>query len=237
MSTEDLAATDELDVVIVGAGLAGAEAAFELRERGHLGRITLIGKESFPPYSRPPLSKTYLKGEGVPDVLWIRPQSAYEQQRIELILGVQVTEVDRGGRMVHLSNGKSRHFERLILAVGGEANALKLAGADLPGVCVLKSLQDAEKLRHLLSPSAQVVVIGGGFVGMEFAATARTLGCQVVVLESQQMILSRALAPEISEHLRAEHRNRGVEILTEVAVARIEDLKGRKSVVLQDGRI
>jgi 3-phenylpropionate/trans-cinnamate dioxygenase ferredoxin reductase subunit len=223
------------NIVIVGAGLAGAEAAFALRECGHTGRILMIGRENWLPYDRPPLSKSYLKGDLARERLWLRPQNLYKDNGIELLLGNDVTSIDRTARCLYLDTGSVISYDRLLLATGGEARMLAIPGAHLNGVCTLKSLDDADQLRAKLERNNSVVIIGGGYLGMEFAATACQAGCKVTVLESQAMLLSRTLSAEIARYLRAEHEKRGVCVMTQVGVERIEGDDCAKTVVLTNG--
>ena len=222
-------------IVIVGAGLAGAEAAFALREHGFAGRIVVVGKETCPPYERPPLSKSYLKGDLPRDRLWLRPAQLYAEQDIELRLGTEVTAIDRAQRCVHLDKGAVLGYDQLLLATGGEARRLTIPGSELDGVCELKTLDDADRLRACLVAQRSIVIIGGGYVGMEFAATARQAGCEVTVLEAQAMVLSRSLSAVIARHLQTEHEKRGVRILTRSSVSRIEGDAHVNAVVLADG--
>jgi len=227
--------TTNSTIVIVGAGLAGAEAAFALREGGHKGRIVMIGREAWPPYERPPLSKSFLKGDLTRERLWLRPAKSYAEENIELQLSTEVTAIDRAQRCVRLGTGAVLGYDKLLLTTGGEARRLTIPGAELDGVCELKSLDDADRLRAGLTEGRAVVIIGGGYVGMEFAATACQAGCRVTVLESQGRVLSRSLSVEISQYLQAEHEKRGVQILTRASVARIEGDVRVSAVVLADG--
>jgi 3-phenylpropionate/trans-cinnamate dioxygenase ferredoxin reductase subunit len=222
-------------IAIIGAGLAGVEAAFSLREFGFCGSIVLIGREPYPPYDRPPLSKAYLKGLLPRERIWLRPMTSYVQQGIELRLGAQVTTVDRELRHIHLAGGEILSYDQLLLCTGGEPRRLSIPGSDLEGVVELKTLDDAELLRNRLHAGTSVVVIGGGYVGMEFAATARQAGCSVAVLESQQRILSRTLPTIISQHLQQIHEMHGVQVLTGVSIECIEGDSQVRCVVLSDG--
>lgn len=222
-------------IVIVGAGLAGAEAAFALRDGGHEGRIVMIGREAWPPYERPPLSKSFLQGDLARDRLWLRPAKSYTEQHIELQLGAEVTAIERARRCVRLGTGEVLGYDKLLLATGGEARRLTMPGAELDGVCKLKSLDDAVCLRGRLVEGRSVVIIGGGYVGMEFAATACRAGCEVTVLESQALVLSRSLPAVIARYLQGEHDKRGVRVLTQSSVARIEGDERVTAVVLADG--
>lgn len=226
--------TDSI-IVIVGAGLAGAEAGFALREYGYEGRIVVIGREAWPPYARPPLSKSFLKGDLARDRLWLRPAKSYTEENIELQLGTEVTAINRAQRCVSLNTGAVLGYDKLLLTMGGEARRLKIPGVAIDGVCELKSLDDADRLSADLVEGRSVVIIGGGYVGMEFAATARQAGCEVTVLESQARVLSRALSAVIARYVQGEHEKRGVCVLTQSSVARIEGGERVNAVVLADG--
>lgn len=228
--------TSDSSIVIVGAGLAGAEAAFALREFGYAGRIVVIGRETWPPYERPPLSKSYLMGDLARDRLWLRPAQLYAEQNIELCLGTEVTEIDRAQRCVYLGKGAMLGYDKLLLATGGEARRLTIPGSELNGVCELKTLDDTDRLRDYLVEGRPIVIIGGGYVGMEFAATARQAGCEVTVLENQSMVLSRSLSPVVARYLQGEHEKRGVRVLTRASVTHIEGEQRVSAVVLADGR-
>lgn len=223
-------------IVIVGAGLAGCEAAFALREYGHEGRIVLVGREPWPPYERPPLSKDYLK-EGRPrEGLWLRPMASYGEQGIDLLSGVSVVEIDRQGHRVLLDDGSAVEYGQLLLAVGGQPRRLAMSGTNLDGVVQLMDLDEADKLRSRLASRPALVVIGAGYVGMEVAATARLSGCEVTVLECQPSIMSRSLSPAIAGFLESEFERRGVRVLKGVQVAQIDGAGEVQSVTLKDGR-
>lgn len=222
-------------IVIVGAGLAGVEAAFALREYGYAGRIVVIGKETWAPYERPPLSKSYLKGDLARDRLWLRPEHLYAEHNIELYLGTKVTAIDRSQRCVYLDKGTVLVYDQLLLATGGEARRLTIPGSELNGVCELKTLDDVDRMRAYLVEGRSIVIIGGGYVGMEFAATARQAGCEVTVLEAQDVVLSRSLSAVISRHLQTEHEKRGVRVLTRSSATQIEGGASVNAVVLADG--
>lgn len=223
-------------IAIVGGGLAGCEAAFALREYGHQGRIVLVGREPWPPYERPPLSKEYLKEQRPREGLWLRPMASYREQSIDLLSGVSVVKLDRHGHQVILNDGRAVEYDRLLLAVGGMPRRLAIAGANLDGVVQLKDLDDADNLRSRLACRPALVVIGAGYVGMEVAATARLLGCEVTVLECQSSILSRSLSPAVSGFLASAFERRGVRIKTGVQVAHIDGVGSVQSVTLEDGR-
>lgn len=223
-------------VVIVGNGVAGVEAAYALREFGHDGPLTLLGREPHPPYERPPLSKAYLGHSPTREKLWLRPAGAYDEERIDLRIGVEVLAIDRAARQLHLHGGGTLAYDQLLLATGGEPRALTLPGAQLPGIVSLKTLDDADRLRPRLLPGAPVVVIGGGYIGMELAATACQAGCKVTVVESQPRVLVRSLPAAIAEHLQRQHQARGVRFVLGAQVAALEGERQVRAVRLADGQ-
>lgn len=222
-------------VVVVGAGQGGTETAAALRSRGFAGRITLIGTEDGLPYQRPPLSKGYLAGTTSPDELPLRPASFFEDQDIELITGTSVTEADLAGHRVTLSAGTatmaatSIPYDRLVLATGARPRRLPLPGTGLDGVHTLRDLRDADALRAALregaGTGAHLLIVGGGFLGLELASTARLLGLEVTVVEAGPRVMERATTEALSGRLTAEHRARGTRILVrrEVTAFRGDD--------------
>src|SRR5205085_2746014 len=169
-------------VLIVGAGHAGFQVAASLRQHGFGGRIALINDEAHLPYQRPPLSKAYLKGTGGPDSLMFRPDKFYRDQNIDLIVD-HATSIDRQARKVALASGASLDYGHLVFATGARNRLLDIPNANLEGVRYLRILDESEALRHLIAPGQRVVVIGTGFIGLEFAATARAKGLEVAVVE------------------------------------------------------
>jgi 3-phenylpropionate/trans-cinnamate dioxygenase ferredoxin reductase subunit len=223
-------------VIIVGAGLAGAETALALRQFGYQGKICVIGRERWLPYERPPLSKAFLKDTArSPQSLFIRPQTVYDEHAIDMMTGIEVKWVDRDARRLILSQGDPIDYEKLVLATGGEARMVDVPGATLAGVHTLKSIDDVIALSPHLRAQRKIVIIGGGFVGMEFAATARSLGCPVTVLETQDRVLARSLSPVVSRYLESAHRRHGVVLRTGVSVQRIEGIDCVRGVTLGDG--
>ncbi|WP_296168613.1 FAD-dependent oxidoreductase [uncultured Brevundimonas sp.] len=220
-------------VVIIGAGHAGGTAAALLRQYGFEGQIVLAGSETVPPYQRPPLSKAWLKGHAERDDLLLRPDSFYVEQDIALRLGVTATTVDRAGRYVVFSDGTTESYDALILATGSVARKLAIPGADRPELIELRTLEDAERLKAALGPGKRLAVVGGGYVGLEAAASARALGAEVVVIERMERVLARVASETLSTFFTAWHRARGVEILTGAEVTAFEDAFLR----LADGRL
>src|SRR6185437_13945518 len=177
-------------VVIVGAGHAGGTAAALLRQYGFAGHVTLVGEEPIPPYQRPPLSNAWLKGEADADALTLKPESFYAEHDIDLRMGVCVTAIDRAARTVTLDDGRSLAYDIMIIATGARARTLPIPGADLDGVLSLRSAANAEALKAALGPGKRMAVIGGGYIGLEAAASGRALGAEVVVLEREANILA-----------------------------------------------
>lgn len=227
---------DQPRIVIAGAGHAGGSAAAFLRQYGWKGGITLVGEEPNAPYQRPPLSKAWLKGEATAESLALRPARFYAQQNIELRLGTRVTGLDRAAKQVTLSDGGTLPYDRLILALGARPRALPLPGADLAGVLALRGTADADALQAALRPGTRLAVIGGGYIGLEVAASARALGAEAVVIEREARVLARVAGGTLSAFLEREHRARGVEIVTGAQVRAIEGADGvARAVLLADG--
>ena len=196
-------------VLIVGAGHAGFQVAASLRQHGFAERICLINDEAHLPYQRPPLSKAYLKGEGRPDSLMFRPDKFYRDQNIELIADRAVS-VDRGARKLKLASGASLDYWHLVLATGARNRLLDIPNAGLEDVRYLRTLDESEALRQRIASGQRVVVIGAGFIGLEFAATARAKGLEVDVVELGARVMARAVTAEISEYFQAKAHARPV---------------------------
>src|SRR5437868_8428959 len=223
-------------VLIVGAGHAGFQVAASLRQHGFGGRIALINDEAHLPYQRPPLSKAYLKGTGGPDSLMFRPDKFYRDQNIELITDRAIA-IDRGARKLDLASASSLDYGHLVLATGARNRLLDIPNANLPDVRYLRILDDSEDLRRRIASSKHVVVIGAGFIGLEFAATARIKGLEVDVVELASRVMARAVTAEVSEYFQARHRAAGIRIHLGVQVTSIEAERGKVSgVSLSDGR-
>ncbi|CAN7283913.1 NAD(P)/FAD-dependent oxidoreductase [Brevundimonas sp. LjRoot202] len=220
-------------VVIIGAGHAGGTAAALLRQYGFEGPILLAGEEGAAPYQRPPLSKAWLKGETDLEGLLLRPESFYAEHDIELRTGVTATAVDPAARTVSFADGTMERYDALILATGSTARKLALPGADRPDLLELRTLADAEKLKAALGPGRRLAVVGGGYVGLEAAASARALGAAAVVIERMDRVLARVASQTLSDFFTRYHRDHGVEVLTSAEVTGFED----GGVRLGDGRL
>ncbi|MBA2400296.1 MAG: FAD-dependent oxidoreductase [Bradyrhizobium sp.] len=223
-------------VVIVGAGHAGFQVAASLRQHGLAGRIALLNDEGHLPYQRPPLSKAYLKGTGGPDSLMFRPEKFFSDQKIDLISD-RVVSIDRSAHKVLLGSGSSLDYGHLVLATGARNRLLDIPNANLEGVRYLRTLDESEALRHRIGSGQRVVVIGAGFIGLEFAATARGKGLEVDVVELGTRVMARAVTAEISEFFQSSHTVAGIRIHLGVQVTSIESEGGNVTgVSLSDGR-
>ena len=205
--------TDHADVVIVGTGHGGAQAAIALRQHGHDGSILMIGRDNAPPYERPPLSKEYLAGDKGFERIMIRPEKFWADKDIGLRLGAGVTAIDPAAHRVTLSDGGHVTYRKLIWSGGGDPRRLPVPGAVLPGVFYVRDKADADAMMAALAGGAKrAVVIGGGYIGLEAAAVLRKLGCEVVLVETLPRLLARVAGEDLSEFYAAEHRRQGVDV-------------------------
>ena len=234
---------DHADVVIVGAGHGGAQAALALRQQGFAGSIVMIGREPEPPYERPPLSKEYLAREKPFERLYIRPPQLWADKQVTLRLSTSVTALDPAARTVALDDGDTLGFGSLIWATGGDPRRLACEGAHLVGIHAVRTRADVDRLIAEIDAGARrVVVIGGGYIGLEAAAVLTKLGLAVTLLEALPRVLARVAGEELSAFYEAEHRAHGVDLRTEVMVECIEggasDGGGKVSGVrLADGQV
>jgi 3-phenylpropionate/trans-cinnamate dioxygenase ferredoxin reductase subunit len=221
--------------VIVGANLAGGRAAETLRDEGFAGRVVLIGAEPDRPYERPPLSKEFLRGDLPEEKVYLRPATYYDEQRIELRLGVRALRLRPDEPVVELSDGEALRYDRLLIATGATPRRLRVPGADLPGVHYLRTLRDAREIGDLLRRRPRLVVVGAGFIGAEVAATARTLGCDVTLLELLPVPLGKALGEEVGRVYAALHTSHGVDLRTNEEVAAFRGAGRVEEVVTASG--
>jgi 3-phenylpropionate/trans-cinnamate dioxygenase ferredoxin reductase subunit len=228
--------TTQPSFIIVGGGLAGAIAAQTLREEGFDGRITLLGEEPHRPYERPPLSKEYLQGKADRDSIFAHPEPWYAEHAVELRLGTAVTSFDPAARTVTTATGVQLGYDKLLLTTGSTPRRLSVPGADLDGVHYLRNVDDSERINAGFARAQRVVIIGAGWIGLETAAAARNAGLDVTLLEHAELPLLRVLGPETAPIFADLHRDHGVDLRCQVAVA---ELTGRKGVVtgviLSDG--
>jgi 3-phenylpropionate/trans-cinnamate dioxygenase ferredoxin reductase subunit len=228
--------TTEPNVIIVGGGLAGAIAAQTLREEGFDRRITLLGEESNRPYERPPLSKDYLQGNTDRDSIFVHPESWYANHAVELRLGAAVTSLDPALRTVTTATGVQLGYDKLLLATGSTPRRVSVPGADFDGVRYLRSVEDSERIKAGFARAQRVAIIGAGWIGLETAAAARNAGLDVTLLEAGELPLLRVLGPEVAPIFADLHRDHGVDLRCQVAVAELTGRNGAVTgVILRDG--
>lgn len=223
------------DIVIVGAGQAGAQVAQSLRQGGFEGPIRLIGDEQHPPYQRPPLSKKFLAGEVGPEGLWLRPPAFFTTNRIDHIPSTRVSDIDRKAKRLRLANGDTLAYGKLVLATGTTARQLPFEGAERAGVVSLRTIADADLIRARLGECQRLVIIGAGYIGLEVAAIARAMGKDVCVLEAQDRPMKRVVSQTVSDFFTALHKEHGVDLRLETGVAALEGGAAVDAVRLEDG--
>jgi 3-phenylpropionate/trans-cinnamate dioxygenase ferredoxin reductase subunit len=222
-------------VLVIGAGQAAAQLAISLRAGGFAGPITVIGDEPFLPYQRPPLSKKFLAERPAPDSLFLRPAPFWSERGIEFMLGIAVAKVNLRDRKATLADGRTIAFQTLVFATGTCARRLPLPGADLPGVFLLRSIGDVQRLRPALDDARRVAVLGGGYIGLETAAVMRGEARDVTVVEAEERVLKRVTAPPVAKFFDTLHRERGVNICTRARVAAITGEGRASGLRLADG--
>jgi 3-phenylpropionate/trans-cinnamate dioxygenase ferredoxin reductase subunit len=224
-------------VAIIGAGQAGFQAGASLRDAGFAGRVILIGDEPVLPYQRPPLSKSYLAGQSGADDLWLRPAEFYAKHQIDLVCGDAVTAIDRGQRCLHLASGIEFSWDHLVFATGAGCRPLAVPGAELDGVLTLRTLADADALRQRLEQAREVVVVGAGFIGLEFASVALARGTLVHIIEVTRQPMGRVVSMPVSRFFTEAHIGWGAEVALGTGVVRILGAAGRVTgVETSDGR-
>jgi len=209
-------------VVIIGAGQAGVQTAFSLRDMGYSGEITLINGENFLPYQRPPLSKSYLKNSVTDDNLLFRNEQLYENKKIRLLPKSKVTKVNRHSNSVSLETGVDLPFGKLVFATGARNRILPINGVQLKNVFQLRDLDDAKRLRLELQKKPKIAVIGGGFIGLEFASIAKELGAQVSIIEAASRVMERAVCPTLSTYVQKTHSANDIDILLDQKIVAID---------------
>lgn len=230
---------DSADIVIVGTGHGGAQAAIALRQQGHEGSILMLGRDAYPPYERPPLSKEYLAGDKPFERIMIRPEKFWSDKGIEIRLGAMVSDIDWMAHEVVLSDGARIGYRKLIWAGGGDPRRLSCPGANLKGVHAVRDRRDVDMIMAQLESGARrFVVIGGGYIGLEAAAVLRKLDCEVTLLEALPRVLARVAGEELSRFIESEHRAHGVDVRLETAVEAIEGEDSQVTgVKLADGEV
>ncbi|HLQ73536.1 MAG TPA: FAD-dependent oxidoreductase [Bacillota bacterium] len=223
-------------IVVIGAGIAGFNAVKELRRIGYDKSITLIDESPDLPYDRPPMSKEYLRGEMSDEEILLEPASFYEENDIELLLGKAVVDIDIDGKKVVFDSGKKVSWDKLLITTGSKVRKLtNISGCDLNGIHYLKNIDDAQLLREQVKDFKKLVIVGGGFIGLEVAASCREMGIDVTVLEAAQTPLSRVLGPEMGEIIAGVHREKGVHLMTEQIVNEFQGTDKVEAVVTKNG--
>jgi 3-phenylpropionate/trans-cinnamate dioxygenase ferredoxin reductase component len=225
-------------IVIVGAGQAAVQAIDTLRRKGFTGKLALVGEEPWLPYQRPPLSKKYLSGALERERLMVRPAQFYTDQSVQTYLGRRVEEISRGDQRVRLDDGTTLAYDALLLTTGSRPRKLAAPGADLAGVHYLRNIADVERIRADFGSGKRLVIIGGGYIGLEVAATARELGLDVTVLEMADRVMNRVTCSEISSFYEKEHARHGVRIICNAkvrALAGDPHSKQVRAVLTEDG--
>jgi 3-phenylpropionate/trans-cinnamate dioxygenase ferredoxin reductase subunit len=225
----------EQTFIIVGASLAGAKAAEELRNEGFDGALILVGAEHERPYERPPLTKDYLRGESPRDKTYVHEERFYAEHDIELLTGTAVSALDPAGARITLDDGRELRYDRLLLATGAEPRKISIPGADLDGVYYLRTLDDCDALRERLEGGPAVVVIGAGWIGAEFAASARQRGAEVTMIEPLSVPLERVLGPELGAFYRDVHDGHGVRLRLGSGVEALEGDRAVRQAKTSDG--
>jgi len=232
---ETLRMTEPASVVIVGAGQAGGEIAVELRKLGYAGRVLILGEEPQVPYKRPPLSKAYFAGTVSAESLSMMQPANLEKANIEFRGNARVLRIDRAARQLELADGSRLAYAKLALTTGGRARLLALPGATAGNVFPLRTIADVDAIRARCAPGKRLLIVGGGFIGLETAAVATKLGLQVTVLEGLPRVLARVTVPEVSTFFERVHREAGVDLRTSVQIERFEGAPEVSAVVLGDG--
>jgi 3-phenylpropionate/trans-cinnamate dioxygenase ferredoxin reductase subunit len=232
VSSDQHVVSGDYDVLIAGAGHAGAQAAALLRQGKFAGRIGLLGDEIYPPYERPPLSKEYMAGEKRFEHILIRPESFWNERQVDLLLGRRVLQVEPHSHRVVLADGRTLSYGRLIWATGGAARTLTCSGAEVQGVHSIRTRADVDAIMAKLENIRHVVIIGGGYIGLEAAAVLNRLGKTVTLLEALDRVLARVAGVELSRFYEQEHRSHGVDVRTLAAVDCIEARDGKACGVL-----
>jgi 3-phenylpropionate/trans-cinnamate dioxygenase ferredoxin reductase subunit len=210
------------NIVIIGAGQAGAQAVQSLRADGFTGPIAMVGEEDFPPYQRPPLSKAYLLGSFERARLFLKADNYYPEAGCELILNTQAKAIRRGERSVELTDGRKLLYSKLLLTTGARVRRLRCPGADLAGVHYLKTIADVDGLQEAFAPGKRIAIVGGGYIGLEVAAVGAKRGLDVTVFEAMDRLMARAVSPVLSDFYAAEHQKAGVKLKLQTGVEAIE---------------
>jgi len=226
-----------MSVVIIGAGQAAAQLVASLRQGGFTGAIRMIGDEPYAPYQRPPLSKKFLSERPAPETLYFRAENFWREQGVTLDFGASVAAIDRAAHRVTFADGREAAYDTLVLATGTRARDLAVPGADLPGVFSLRKIDDVRRLRAPLDAARRVVIVGGGYIGLEVAAVVRGEGRDVTVLEAEERVMKRVTSPVISTFMQNFHGRRGVDVRLGARLAAVEGEGRVRQVRLADGAV
>ncbi len=225
-----------IQVLVIGAGHAAGQLAVSLRQSGFDGPITIVGEESIPPYQRPPLSKKYLSGELESDRLLVKPLQFYADNDIQLVLGRTVVAIDRDAKTASLDDGSTLNWDKLVIATGSRVRTLNVPGSDLAGIHYLRTTRDVDAIREEFAPDKRLIIVGGGYIGLEVAAIAVKAGLEVHLVEQTPRLLSRVASAEISDFYEHVHRDAGVDIHTHCEVLSFVGDQHISAVSLSDGR-
>jgi 3-phenylpropionate/trans-cinnamate dioxygenase ferredoxin reductase subunit len=229
---------EAIDYLIVGGGVAGGHAVFEIRKHDKSGTILVVNEEDQLPYDRPPLSKEYLAGKKKRRELFFRADSYYPRNRVEVLRKHRVTSIDPSHRNITLDDGREILYRSLLLATGGRVRKLEVTGSDLEGIYYLRTLQDCDVIRKAASDSRKVAIVGGGFIGCEVAATLRSKGLKVTLMEMSSHLLNAAIDAETADWIREYHSKKGVHVLTDASVSGFIGKNGLvHEVELKDGKV
>jgi 3-phenylpropionate/trans-cinnamate dioxygenase ferredoxin reductase component len=224
-----------MSVIIIGAGHAAGQLVASLRMEGYDGAIRIVGDESYPPYQRPPLSKQLLSGDMELEQVYLKPDEFYETNGVEMTLGKRVGSIDRNSKTITLDDGEVVSYGKLALTTGTRVRKLSIPGSDLDGIFYVRAIDDTLGLRDQFAPGKKLVVVGGGYIGLEVAAAARKQGMDVTVLEMADRVMNRVVAPEVSAFYEKAHRDHGVTIVTDVLVSGFTGDGNVSAVTCEDG--
>ncbi len=222
-------------VIIIGAGHAAGQAAASLRQKGFAGRIVMVGDEAYVPYQRPPLSKAFLAGDLKLERLFFKPEKFWPEHNVETRLSTRVESIDREAKTVTVTDGETLGFDKLLLATGSRARELHIPGHHLNGVHYLRTITDVEAIRPAFKAGSRLVIVGGGYIGLEVAAVGRKNGLDVTVLETESRVMNRVVATEISNFFQQMHTDEGVKLELGRRVQEIRGNEKIEAVVCSDG--
>lgn len=223
-------------ILIAGAGHGAGQVIASLKQHKFDGRIVLVGDEPYLPYQRPPLSKKYLAGELLPERLYFKPASFYDDPQVEVLLDTRIVGLDRVGRIVKTGDGQALRYDKLVLALGSRVRKVPASGGDLPGIHYLRSIADVDAIRNDMSRGTSVVIVGAGYIGLEVAAVCIQHGLKVTVLEMEDRVMSRVVSPNVSDYYQLQHTNNGVRLLLSTGLAGFEGKRRVRKVLTTDGQ-